>query len=249
MTTQIQPVNPASQIETRLDRLKVWHSGAKASAARLKLFVFLAGAEITALKDCFDVRPGPKTSAAPGNGETVSLIGETVSLCSASSPWKDLISEHVGMTYRTARNYEVAYLEMIRQLPDLGQRILNAVDIRLESSDQQPLALQLKFDDQLQRIKPGDLESFTEATDPWSLSELYKRELKPAEAQEVLEKVKQKAARQAHDTQLEFWFGEVAAQIKRKEYLRLPRNHREMLLDELELAVRELKASLKGAGQ
>jgi hypothetical protein len=240
MTTQIQPVNPASQIETRLDRLKVWHSGAKASAARLKLFVFLAGAEITALKDCLGVQAGGDRTAK-SNGFT--LLDETY------ATWKQLITDQVGMTFQTVRNYEVAYLEMIRQLPDLGQRILNAVDIRLESSDQQPLALQLKFDDQLQRIKPGDLESFTEATDPWSLSELYKRELKPAEAQEVLEKAKQKAARQAHDTQLEFWFGEVAAQIKRKEYLRLPRNHREMLLDELELAVRELKASLKGAGQ
>jgi hypothetical protein len=240
MTTQIQPVSTTPQLEIRLDRLKVWHSGAKASAARLKLFVFLAGAEIMALKTSLGVSQGGDQRA---NGNGFRLLDRTY------ATWEELVANESGMTARTTRNYATAYLAIAQELPEIAQRILASVDIALASPEQDQMSLQLRCDEHFRSIRPADLEAFAAATDPWTLGELYRRELKPAEATEVIEAAKQKAAATKTSKQLEFWFGEVADKIKSKEYLRFPRDRREMLLDELELAVRELKDSLKGSAQ
>jgi hypothetical protein len=227
--------SPSSTITARIDRLKLWHTGAKASATRLKLFVFLAGAEITCLKSDLGITQG-RTS------DIMSEVGESVK-------WITHLEQQSGITERTIRRYCMGYFNMSKAAPDLAQRILTAADITLALDDSRPMALQLQIEESIKRIPTEDIEAFCEALDPWNLSELYQRPLKAAQVETLNAEAKAASKKRDDDHQLVFWFGELDTRIRRSEHLQLPRDQRVILLEAFETAVRELRESLKGSAR
>jgi hypothetical protein len=233
--TATAPGNSPS-IAARIDRLKLWHTGAKASATRLKLFVFLAGLEGQAIKDVLGIVERRRTDL----GETA----ETISAVTGGESFSNWIEAQTGITYRTFNNYITAYFNMDVAAPEIAGRIRAASDIRLESHSA-PLALQTQIEESIRKISPADIEAFSAALDPWNLSDLYQKPLKPAQVREQNEEAKAKSDLRDRDHQLEFWFDEFEKKAERFHYLKLPRPHREALLERLTGMIRDLKDSLR----
>lgn len=234
--------NQLSTIPTRLDRIRTWHKITSQRASETRLLIFFAGMEIQGLKSALGITERQRTDI-DGTAERVSAVSG-----GQAKTWQDLLELKTGMTARTARNYVAFYEMVVYSAPEFAHWVLEHAAPRIDDDSEKFLALPDPHT-VIANIDPSALQKFQEATDPYSLSQLYQRPLKPAEVAALTDKSKKKAEEKDQAQQLTFWFGEVATKIKSKEYLRFGLRHRVMLLDELELAVRELKASLKGAGQ
>jgi hypothetical protein len=234
---QLQPATAApGNIATRIERIRSWHNASRNQAATLKLLAFFTGMEIKALHDDLGITPG--NPALTGNSETVSEL--TNGRCRT---WAELVEDQCGMTERTARNYVSLYEYLCMKAPAFVEAVLAVAAPRLDKI-REPLALP---DPQASIAKiPADaMDAFHAATDPWSLSEMYRRPMKPAHVQMQVELAKAASQKVEAQTYLKFWFDDLEAKIKNRSYLRLPRPQREMLVDTLELTLKDLKASLR----
>lgn len=222
-------------ISQRLERIRSWHNISRDQAWKLKLIVFFAGMEIQALKAELGITAGNPEKV---KSETVSEL--TNGKCRT---WDELVELHCGMTQRTALNYVTAYENICREAPGFVEAVLKVAEPRI-TGVKQPLALP-DPNAAIAKIPEEELEKFREAMDPWSLRELYIRPMKPAQAQIVEELEKAKAAKRDVQTYLKFWFDELDTNIKNRSYLRLPKPQREMLLNTLEITIKELRDSLR----
>lgn len=224
-------------ISTRLERIRSWHNVSREQAWQLKLIVFFAGMEIQALKDDLGVTERQRTDI-DGTAETVSAVTN-----GKATTWEELVELECGMTYRTAQNYVTAYHNICAAAPSFAEAILKVAAPRLDGKKAclalpDPGAV-------IAKIPEEELEKFRDATDPWSLREIYARPMKAAQAQIVEEIEKAKSKQREVQGFLKFWFDELESNVKRHTYLRLPRKQRELLLNTLEITVSEIKESLK----
>lgn len=224
-------------ISTRLERIRSWHGAARTQAATLKLVAFFTGMEIKALHDDLGISQGMRNDL-DGTSPTVGEV--TDGRC---KNWQELVEDQCGISEQTARNYVALYDNICAKAPAFAEAVLAVAAPRLDKI-RKPLALP---DPQasIAKIPAEAMEAFHEATDPWSLSELYRRPMKPAQVQMRAELAKAEAKKIEQQTYMHFWFKDLEKSIKNRTYLRLPRPQREMLVDTLELTLKDLKASLR----
>jgi hypothetical protein len=223
-----------ANLPLRLDRIRGWHRATVSQAWRLKLQVFFTGMEIQALKADLGIT----------NGRPSDEKSEFVSDFSGgkASTWEELIETSCDITSRTARNYVAAYQNMSAAAPAVVERIIKLAAPRLEAA--QPLAL-ADPDAIIAAIPEKELAAFRDAVDPWNLSELYQRPLKAAAAQIAEETAKQQSKQTAQQGMLKFWFDDFDAKLRTKSHLKLPRAQREVLLNTMEITIKELRDSLR----
>ena len=222
-------------LSTRLERIRSWHNVSREQAWKLKLIVFFAGMEIQALKDDLEITAGNPDKV---NSETVSELTN-----GKATTWEELIELECGMTYRTAHNYVLAYHNICAAAPTFAEAILKHAAPRLDGM-KKPLALP-DPGAAIAAIPEEELEKFRDATDPYNLKDIYARPLKPAQAQMQAELAKAHSKKVEVQGYLKFWFDELDSKIKNRSYLRLPKPQREMLLETLELTIKELRDSLR----
>jgi hypothetical protein len=224
------------ELSTRLERIRGWHGIATAQAWKLKLMVFFAGMEIQGLKAALGVTQGARSDAE----ELRKRVSE-VSKGKADS-WDEWVEIECGITSRTVRNYVAAYQSICQAAPKVVERILAIAAPRIDTA--QPLALP-DPEAVMATIPQAELAAFRDATDPWTLSELYARPLKAAQAQHLEETAKAASKKIEQQTMLKFWFDDFDGKVRTKSHLRLPRPQREMLLNTLEVTIKELRDSLR----
>ena len=227
-------------LSTRLERIRSWHNVSREQAWKLKLIVFFAGMEIQALKDDLGVTQGSRSDLS-ATSETVSEV-EKYSKGKATT-WEELVELECGMTARTANNYVTAYHNICAAAPTFAEAILKHAAPRLDGM-KKPLALP-DPGAAIAAIPEEELEKFRDATDPYNLREIYARPMKPAQAQILEELEKDKSKKREIQGFLKFWFDELESNVKSHSHLRLPRKQRELLLNTLEITVREIKDSLR----
>lgn len=225
-----QPLTEDEFKTNHLIRLNVWHQNTRRTAAEFKFYAFLAGAEIMSIKAAMGVN---ENSGRPKDGDI------------SFAQW---IEEHAGISYSTANRYCNAYLNIMRrnlELDKLPQKILDAVDIYLKTGDATEKSLTDKASKAMQLMDHKRIEDFLTALDPWSLSELYERPIKTVAAQEKLEETKRKNEERERQLLMKFWFNDFRSRLQSHEHLHLGTQERQIILEDLEAAVRDIRASLK----
>jgi hypothetical protein len=239
MTTQMQPVNPASQIETRLDRIRSWHAITSAKAFETRLLIFFTGMEIKGLMSELGITQGARTDL-PGTSETISEVSR-----GKAETWQELLALECGITDRSARNYVAFYEQMIFRAPAFVEWVIKHAAPRIEGPSDKLLALPDPHA-VIAKIDPEALQAFRDANDPYTLSELYEKPLKPAIAQARAEQAKKKSDEKEEQAYFDFWCGEMEKAARKRTWHVLPPPQRKVLLETLENTIREIKASLKG---
>jgi len=236
---QLQPVATApGNISIRLERISAWQQLASRRAWELKLIVFFTGMEITFLKTALGIRPG----AAPADYSAT--VADTVSELTKgrATTWVELIELKCGMTERTARRYVVAYDRMCGVAPSTVAKICEAFG----PCPDKPFALALPDPDvAFAKVPEEDMEAFREAFDPYSLSELYEKPVPHAIVLARNAHAKKDSDDREEQAVMAFWLDAFHAQTQRNSYLVLPVPQRKAVLETLETAVAEIKASLR----
>lgn len=217
---------------TRVTRIRAWHQHASGAAWRLKLLVFFAGMEIQGLKAELGVSAGRPEKF--GNGFRIN--GKTY------ATWEEIVVSECGLTSRTARNYATAYANMCEAAPAVVNQIMAAAGPQLANCEQLTLP---DPDAAIAAVAEEDLIAFRDALDPWSLSELYQKPMSAVQAQIAEETAKKDSQTSEKQAMLQFWFEDFDGRLKSKSHLKLPKKQREMLLNTMEITVKELRDSLR----
>lgn len=230
---------PASKevIAARVSRLAKYHGLVKGRAAEIKLLAFLVGLELKCLRDDLGITSGSRTDIA---------TSETVSEVLQGRSWDDYIEEECGFTARTARNYITAYENVCLKVPKLADKLIAGCKSSLTSTTAGIMPVTAE------RVEflipdPKALEEFCEVADEWSLHELYERPIKRAKVEENARQSAAAAAKRKGQAVFDFWFDDFAQAAEQKNYLRLPRNHQQQLLQKLEIVVADLRKTIKTA--
>ena len=234
---QLQPVAAApGNISIRLERISAWQQLASRRAWELKLIVFFTGMEIVFLKTALGVRECQRTDI-DGTADIVSAVTN-----GRATTWGELIELKCGMTERTARRYVVAYDRMCGVAPSTVAKICEAFG----PCPDKPFALALPDPDvAFAKVPEEDMEAFREAFDPYSLSELYEKPVPHAIVLARNAHAKKESDDREEQAVMAFWLDAFHTQTQRNSYLVLPVPQRKAVLETLETAVAEIKASLR----
>lgn len=229
------PAPSPERISIRLQRISQMHAATKDQAWKLKLAVFFMGMEVQALKAELGVSQGGDRA----NQNGFALLGKNY------ATWEELIEREAGITSQTARNYVTAYENICQVAPDVVNRILRLASPTIDRIEgKTPLALP-DAEGVIQTIPEKDLVAFREAVDPWGLSQLYQKVLKPAQAQIIEEATKTQARLSEQQALLKFWFEDFDSRMQKRDYLKIPPKQRELLLNSLEVVTKEIRDSLR----
>lgn len=234
MSTEIIPADP---ISTRLERIRSWHQLTATKAFETRLLIFFTGMEIAALKGDLGITQGCRSDLS----RTSEMISEVTN--GKAETWEELLSLETGMTARTARNYVAFYDQMILRAPAFVQWCIQHAAPRLEGPSDKLLCLPDPHA-VIVTIDKEALQAFRDATDPYTLSELYEKPLKPAIAQARTEHAKKKSDEKEEQAYFDFWCGKMEKAARSRTWQVLPPPQRKVLLETLETTVAEIKASL-----
>ena len=233
---QLQPVAAApGNLSIRLERISAWQQLASRRAWELKLIVFFAGMEITFLKAALGV-----TNGRP-DCEKLDTVSNLTN--GRADTWQELLELKCGMTARTARRYVVAYEHMCAVAPSTVAKICEAFG---PPCMDKPITLALPDPARaFEKVPEEDMEAFREAFDPYSLSELYEKPVPHAIVLARNDRAKKESDAREEQAVMAFWLDAFDTQVRHNSYLVLPVPQRKAVLETLEAAVAEIKASLR----
>lgn len=214
-------------------RFHVWHGAALHSAAHLKIAKYLAGLEVAALAEACEAAPGRKSGDAAPTFETV-------------------VEEALNVSARTARRYRAFFEHITTNAPAVADA-LNTL-WRKFSGEGKGKALALPDAEKAGALASGALSAaqlleLCHAADEMGISELFEAPMKDAGGEDGGEDGKGASRKAAKERLLRFWGRDVMAAIERREFLRLPKEVRATLAEQLDAAAKELKATLKGGAK